>query len=607
MGAANSGDRLQRIPVIGRGDPVEVPHSPFLFARGPTGLPPRCTVCFALIRVGTTGPAVLGGVQGYFEMFGLLLGGLGLFLLAVGMISDGMKTAAGRQLRNILDRWTGTPARGIAVGALVTALVQSSSAVTVATIGFVNAGILGLSPALGLVFGANVGTTMTSWLVAAVGFDFRLEVVALPLIGIGMFLRLTGRGTRRGALGEALAGFGLFFVAIDMLRDAFAGLAADMALQELSVADPLQLLLLVGTGFLLTVLTQSSSAAIAMILTAASGAMVPLAGAAAMVIGANIGTTSTAVLAAIGATPNAKRVAAAHVLFNVVAGVFALSVLPILLWLVETTGQQLGIAAAPAVTLALFHTVSKLLGVLVMWPLSGRLAGFLERRFRTGEEDEGQPRFIDRTVAAAPALAVDAVEHELLRVADIARRMGQAAVSAESSPGRQIARDAGAARHLGAAIGTFVERLGRESLSHEVAEQLPQTLRVLQYLLTGVDLAEGIAGAVPGSTPLADPALGRQLADYRAAVAGFLRDIDPQQPAFSVEALARREAVLEERYQLLKAALLQGGALNRIGIPDMTESLGLISRCRRLAQQLFKGAALLGRLHGGASPEAVTG
>ena len=163
---------------------------------------------------------------------GALLGGLGLFLLAVGMISNGLRLAAGRQLRSLLERYTGSPARGIASGALITALVQSSSAVTVATLGFVNAGILNLPQALGVVFGSNVGTTMTGWLVAAVGFKFKLELFALPLVGIGMFLRLTGSRSRRGALGEALAGFGLFFIGVDILRDGFAGLADSMTLPQ---------------------------------------------------------------------------------------------------------------------------------------------------------------------------------------------------------------------------------------------------------------------------------------------------------------------------------------------------------------------------------------
>ena len=133
-------------------------------------------------------------------IIGSVAGGLGLFLLAVTLITDGLKFAAGDALSDMLGRWTKTPERGIASGIIITGLVQSSSAVTVATIGFVNAGILSMSQALGVVFGANVGTTMTGWLVAAVGFEFKVEAFALPLIGLGMLLSLIGAKKRYGAI-----------------------------------------------------------------------------------------------------------------------------------------------------------------------------------------------------------------------------------------------------------------------------------------------------------------------------------------------------------------------------------------------------------------------
>lgn len=529
-------------------------------------------------------------------IIGTLAGGLGLFLIAVGMISQGLKVAAGQQLRALLQRWTGTRLRGITTGALITAIVQSSSAVTVATIGFVNAGILQLSQALGVIFGANLGTTMTGWLVAAVGFQIKLETLALPLIGLGMLLRLTGGASRRGPLGEALAGFGLFFIGIDFLREAFAGLALSVELPDLQAGTPLELLVLVGAGFLITVLTQSSSAAIVIILTAVSGAALPLSGAAAMVIGANIGTTSTAVLSVIGATTNAKRVAAGHILFNLMTGAIALVILPGLLWLVGEVGEELGLTAQPAAILALFHTVFNLLGVLIMLPLTNRLAAFLEGRFRTTEETEGRPRFLDKTVLATPPLAVDALTHELQRVSGIARRMAQTAVSSEHAPGRQIATDAGIARNLATAITAFVEQLGTEPLSREVADELPQTLRVLRYLSQTVDIAESIAGAKAGGRPLPHPPLAEELAGYHAEVAGLLRDLDPMQAGFAAARLAPRLERLEDQYQALKADLLRAGARRDVGIQDMSDILSQLSRSRRMVQQLFKGVRLLSEL-----------
>ncbi len=249
----------------------------------------------------------------YITIIGQLAGGIGLFLLAMKFITDGLKLAAGNALRTLLGRWTQTPIKGIGAGCLLTAIVQSSSAVTVATIGFVNAGLLTLFQAVGVIYGANIGTTMTAWLVAVLGFNIKVELFALPMIGIGIPLWFLASQSRQGGFGQVLSGFGLFFIGIDTLKHAFQSISSSFNLSMVSDFGVLGVLLLVGIGFLLTVLTQSSSAAIAMTLTAASGGVLALPSAAAMVIGSNLGTTSTAFFAAIGATPNAKCVAAAHV------------------------------------------------------------------------------------------------------------------------------------------------------------------------------------------------------------------------------------------------------------------------------------------------------
>jgi phosphate:Na+ symporter len=156
---------------------------------------------------------------------------------------------------------------------------------------------------------------------------------------------------------------------------------------------------------------------------------VPLGSGAALVIGANLGTTSTAALAVIGATPNAKRVAAGHVAFNVITGTVALALLPLLLLAIRWSHALLRLEAEPAAVLAAFHTIFNLLGVALLWPLTGRLLGFLETRFRTAEEDEAAPRYLDRNVLVTPRLAFDAMVLELTRVGQISRRLARAALS----------------------------------------------------------------------------------------------------------------------------------------------------------------------------------
>jgi Na/Pi-cotransporter len=302
------------------------------------------------------------------SVLGGLFGGIGLFLLGMWLMTEGLKLAAGPALERILARSTGTRLRGLASGALVTAVVQSSSAVIVATIGFVNAGLLTLGQALWVLFGANVGTTMTGWLVAVAGLDFKIEALALPLIGVGMLLHLTGQHSRRGPIGMTVAGFGTLFLGIDVLRETFSGMGSEMGLPNID-NRVLSVLAHVAAGMALTVLMQSSSAALAVALTAAQSGALPLTAAAAVVIGANLGTTVKALLAALGATANAKRAAMAHVVFNLLTGVVALLLLPWLLTGIVLLGAALDLDSAPAATLALFHTIFNVLGVALMWPL----------------------------------------------------------------------------------------------------------------------------------------------------------------------------------------------------------------------------------------------
>ena len=524
---------------------------------------------------------------------GSMLGGLGLFLLAMKMISEGLRLAAGQSLRDILGRWTYSPLRGLAAGSGITAIVQSSSAVTVATIGFVNAGLLDLYHALGVVYGANVGTTVTGWLVAAIGFKIKVEAFALPMIGIGMFMRLSGADERRGAIGEALAGFGLFFIGIDILRGAFEAVAANMHIPDAASKGVLGTLLFVGFGFLMTVLTQSSSAAIALILTAATGGVINLNGAAAMVIGANVGTTSTAVFAAIGATPNAKRVAAAHILFNIVTGIVALLLLPIILWLVARTSDILGLEKVPAVTLALFHTLFNLIGVLLMWPMTARLSQVLGKRFRSIEEIEGRPKYLDKTVAVSPFLALDAATLELIRVNDIARRMAMGVLSSEGRDRKRMRTDLATLEKLNLEIGKFITHLERGNLPAEVARHLTQVLRIGQHYSQVGDLANLIWQTQREIKPLLDPETDQLINHFKARVIELISACDLGDKAFSYPDCENLHADIETGYHDLKAAILQSGVTQRLELTNMNNTLEQLSHIRRMLNQLMKGVRRL--------------
>jgi phosphate:Na+ symporter len=527
------------------------------------------------------------------------------------MLTDGLRLAAGDALRDILARSTRTPLRGVASGVLVTAVVQSSSAVTVATIGFVNAGLLSLSQALGVVYGANIGTTVTGWLVAAVGFDIDLEAFALPLIGIGMFLRLAGTSTRLGAAGEALAGFGLFFVGIDVLKTAFEGVAATLDLTQLSPQGIWGLLACLGIGVAMTVVTQSSSAAIAITLTAATSGVLALDTAAAMVIGANVGTTSTAVLATMGATSSARRVAAAHVAFNGITAMVALLLLPALLWAVGRFESLLGMPSVPAVSLALFHTIFNVLGVMLMLPITPRLSAFLNRRFVSPAERLGRPLHLDRSVSGTPSLALDALILELTRLLALTRAWVHGSASALRAADRMLPQQREAIHQLGGAIVEFLAQLERSRLTQDVARQLPIVLRILNYVEEATELAVEAAEHAHVIDVLADGPVGAEVLEFQARALAIVAACDPEQDSFDADRLAEELEDLKARWHGLKDVLLEAGADGRVPFSQINPGIESLRNRMRLAEQFLKaarrvrGLALARPLPEGTSPDVT--
>lgn len=499
-----------------------------------------------------------------------LLGGLGLFLLGMARLTDGLKVAAGPALKDLLERWTRTRLRGLLAGVLITAVVQSSSAVTVATVGFVNAGLLSLSQAVWLIFGTNIGTTMTAWLVAMVGVKLDMAALALPLIGVGVAFEIGGRSRARLAgLGEALSGFGLFFLGLGILASGFASLSAEMPRLE---GDGL--LMLGGSvllGFALTVLTQSSSAAIAIALTAAAGGTLGLLPAAAVVIGTNIGTTSTAGFAALGATAAARRVVMAHVAFNLITGIAALAMLKPLLALAVMLATMVNDTPAMATVLAVFHTLFNVMGVLLMWPLTGRLVHWLEALFISGEAVRAL--HLDRNLLAVPSLALNGLAMEL---ADMARQSFGAALAVlrGGSPGEAaLVRDN--VLTLGEMARDFVARMGGEGLPADMTGAVADLIRATQHIEETAIMAAQLR---PQTVPAGLELEWRGLAEATAA-ALMLSGATP---------VADRLAAVEVPYQRLKALLLAQTAAGRLSPAAMEAALEHAKALRRTAEAALK-------------------
>src|SRR5262247_2897159 len=299
-----------------------------------------------------------------------VLGGVGLFLLGMSVMTSGLTAVAGSGLRATLSKAAATPSSGAFWGAFVTLIVQSSSATTMTTIGLVSAGLLTFSQGLGLVFGANIGTTGTGWLIALIGVRVRLTAAALPMIFIGALIKLLGRG-RLSAAGAALAGFALVLFGLTTLQEGMGGLAEKLHPADLPAivgpgvswwASLFGVLALIVVGVTMTAVMQSSTAAIAVTLSAHFAGAVGLDQACALIIGQNIGTASSSALAAIGASSTAKRLALAYVLFKVIAAVIALVLFPVTTPLLERAAKSID----GVTLLAAYHTAYNVVGVVVL-------------------------------------------------------------------------------------------------------------------------------------------------------------------------------------------------------------------------------------------------
>src|SRR5271165_5226726 len=305
-----------------------------------------------------------------------ILGGVGLFLLGMTVMTTGLKTLAGPGLRTTLARAAATPLSGTFWGAFVTLIVQSSSATTMTTIGLVSAGLLTFSQGLGLVFGANIGTTGTTWLVALVGVRVSLSSYALPMIFVGALTKLLGRG-RISAAGAALAGFALVLFGLTTLQQGMGGLAERLHPSDLPavlgapgvgwISGLFGLLALVVVGLVMTAVMQSSTASIAVTLSAYYAGAIGLDQGCALIIGQNIGTATSSAMAAIGASTTAKRLAVAYILFKVIAAVIALVLFPLTIPLIVRAES-----AIDGVTLlAAYHTAYNIVAVAVLMPAIG--------------------------------------------------------------------------------------------------------------------------------------------------------------------------------------------------------------------------------------------
>lgn len=318
-----------------------------------------------------------------------MVGSLGLILYGMKMMSDGIQKSTGESLHRTLNLMTGNRFLAVLTGILVTGIVQSSGATTVMTVSFVNAGMLSLPQAIGVIFGANIGTTVTAWIVSLIGFKFSIAKIAIPAFGLGYFLRFFTR-LKKDNLGEAVMGFGLLFMGLGFLSSAVPNISGEqIALFGIfKQTGLLSIVIAVFLGLGLTVLLHSSSATTAVLLTMANADVISWEFAAAAVLGSNVGSTVDAVLASIGTKLNARRAATVHVLFNVVGSILALVFFQPFLTLVDMMFPSGPTIQNITTRIAVFHTMFNVINTVIALPFVNQIANFVCRLIPPKENEE---------------------------------------------------------------------------------------------------------------------------------------------------------------------------------------------------------------------------
>ena len=342
-----------------------------------------------------------------------ILAGVAILLFGMIMLEEGFKVFTKGPLQNILKKATDRLYKSIAAGALVTALIQSSSLLSIVTISFISTGLISLTGGMGLIFGANIGSTATAWLVAGFGLKIKISALAMPMLVFGIIFSLQKRASLRG-IGSVLAGLGFFFLGIHYMKEGFDVFKEYIDLNQYAIPGFLGIVVYTGIGIVITTILQSSSATMALILTALAAGQIEYENALALAIGANVGTTITAVLGSISSNIAGKRLAGAHLIFNLITGFIALVLIYPIADFVKYLSDAVGISSSDfTLRLAMFHTIFNVLGVIVMLPLMKMTEKFL-MRFFTEKDDKGieEPKYLNETILEFPGTVVSALVKE---------------------------------------------------------------------------------------------------------------------------------------------------------------------------------------------------
>lgn len=441
--------------------------------------------------------SVFGIIKGLF----IVIGSLGLFLYGMKLMSEGLQKLAGNKMRSVLSKMTSNPFKGILTGALITTSIQSSSATTVMVVSFVNAGLLSLTGAIGVIMGANIGTTVTAWIISLLGFNFSIANIAIPLIAVALPFMFV-KQSRYKSIGEFILGFALLFLGLDFLKNSVPDISQYpqilQGIASFSSYGYLSIILFVIIGSILTVVVQSSSAMMAVTLVMCSQGWISFEVAAAMVLGENIGTTVTANIAAIMANQTAKKAARAHLIFNLIGVIWALVLFhPFLRLIDEITFRIEGAhplisAAAIPIGLSLFHSMFNILNSLFLVWFTPQIEKIVNKFVKTPDSevgDEFRLRYISSRFVSTSELSLELARKEIVIFAERIIRMYEFLNQLDELDNHQfnklmerIKKYEEISDRMEIEIANYLTKVSEGELSDEGSKQISMMLKIVDNL-----------------------------------------------------------------------------------------------------------------------------
>ena len=486
-----------------------------------------------------------------------LLAGLGLFLYGMNLMGNGLQKAAGDRLKKIIELLTRNRFIAVLVGVFVTGVIQSSSATTVMVVGFVNAGIMQLNQAIGVIMGANVGTTVTAQLVS-----FDLEAIAPVAVGIGVIIHMVTKSEKLKSYAEILIGFGILFVGMTYMKDAMSPLREVQAFKDMLVNFGHNPILGILMGFTLTLLVQSSSASIGILLALASQGMLPLEAALPILYGDNIGTCTTALISSIGASKNAQRAAVMHLTFNIIGTLIFALILNRPIMMVVTSIDPTNIARQ----IANAHTLFNITNVIIQFPFAGLIVKIAERVIpeKPEELELKTTSFIDLRMLNTPSIALKNTIKECLHMGNKAK------YSLENSMIALIDKD------RDAAFRTFDTEKEINQLERDILEYL---IQLSNAAISGEDRAivDELFNTINDIERVGDHA------DNIAELSMYFIEKDLTFSEESIKDINTRYEKVMKTYEMSLQSMREGSSELALKVVKMEEQVDIIERSCRSA------------------------